>query len=90
MAEVLRESRTDVLVSYLPVGLQAATEFYQAERIAERLARQAVAEVHASPLERTLETARPIAARCGAPLKAVDALTALLIRTSSSAWPAMA
>jgi myo-inositol-1-phosphate synthase len=28
VAEVLRESRTDVLVSYLPVGSQRATEFY--------------------------------------------------------------
>ena len=28
VAEVLRESRTDVLVSYLPVGSQQATEYY--------------------------------------------------------------
>ena len=34
VAQVLRDSRTDVLVSYLPVGSQRATEFY-AERALE-------------------------------------------------------
>ena len=37
----------------------------QAERVADRLARERVDAVHASPLERTRETAAPIAARHG-------------------------
>jgi len=34
VAAVLRETRTDVLVSYLPVGSQAATEFYAEQALA--------------------------------------------------------
>ncbi len=34
VAEVLRETRTDVLVSYLPVGSQQATEYYAEQALA--------------------------------------------------------
>jgi myo-inositol-1-phosphate synthase len=38
VAAVLRESRTDVVVSYLPVGSQKATEWYAEQAIAARCA----------------------------------------------------
>ncbi len=40
----------------------------QAERVAERLAGEAVTAVHSSPLERARETAAPIAATLGLPV----------------------
>ncbi len=46
----------------------------QAERLAERLEREGVTAVHASPQHRTLETARPIAQRCGVTIEVIDAL----------------
>jgi myo-inositol-1-phosphate synthase len=33
VAEILRQTKTDVLVSYLPVGSQAATEYYAAQAL---------------------------------------------------------
>ena len=47
VAQVLRDTRADVLVSYLPVGSEAADRFYaQAAIDAERRLRQRAAGVH--------------------------------------------
>ena len=46
----------------------------QAEAVALRLADRGVEAVHTSPLERTRETAEPIALACGAPLTVEAAL----------------
>ncbi len=46
----------------------------QADRLAERLAREAVGAVHSSPLERARETAAPIAARLGLEVQVAEAL----------------
>ncbi len=46
----------------------------QAERLAERLEREGITAVHSSPQQRTLETARPIAERCGVAVEVVEAL----------------
>jgi broad specificity phosphatase PhoE len=46
----------------------------QAERLAERLAREGITAVQASPQQRTQETARPMAERCGVGAETVDAL----------------
>lgn len=46
----------------------------QAEAVARRLAGCGVEAVHTSPLERTRETAEPIARACGAPLNVEPAL----------------
>jgi broad specificity phosphatase PhoE len=46
----------------------------QAGRLAQRLEREGVTAVHSSPRERTLETAAPIAERCGVPVETVPAL----------------
>ncbi len=49
----------------------------QAERVADRLARERVDAVHASPLERTMATATPIAARHGLDVAVEPALLEL-------------
>ena len=46
----------------------------QADRLAERLARESVAAVHSSPLERARETAAPIARRLGLEVQVSEAL----------------
>jgi broad specificity phosphatase PhoE len=46
----------------------------QAERLAARLAGEGLNAVHASPRERTIETATPIAAHAGVPLETAAAL----------------
>ncbi len=46
----------------------------QAQRLADRLAREGITALHSSPQPRTLDTARPIAERCGVALEVVDAL----------------
>ncbi|WP_158266744.1 histidine phosphatase family protein [Alsobacter soli] len=46
----------------------------QAEWAAERLARENVAAVHASPMERAQETAQPIARRLGVPVTSDESL----------------
>ena len=46
----------------VPLGAEGRA---QAERLAERLAREPVAAVYSSPLARALDTARPLAARLG-------------------------
>ena len=49
----------------------------QARRLARHFAAQGVDAVHASPLERTMQTAQPIAAACGAPLHSAEPLLEL-------------
>jgi broad specificity phosphatase PhoE len=46
----------------------------QAERLAERLEREGITTLQASPQQRTQETAAPIAARCGLAVETVEAL----------------
>jgi broad specificity phosphatase PhoE len=46
----------------------------QAERLADRLEREGITELHSSPQQRTLETAAPIAERCGVKVEIVQAL----------------
>jgi broad specificity phosphatase PhoE len=46
----------------------------QAERLARRLAGEGVTALQTSPQQRTLETARPIAERCGVKAEVVEAL----------------
>jgi broad specificity phosphatase PhoE len=46
----------------------------QAERLAERLAREDIAAVQSGPLERTRETAEPVAARLGLGVEVADGL----------------
>ena len=46
----------------------------QAASLAERLEREGITAVHSSPQQRTLETARPIAERCGVTLEVSEAL----------------
>jgi broad specificity phosphatase PhoE len=46
----------------------------QSERLATRLAQEGITALHASPQERTLETARPIGERCGVGVEITEAL----------------
>lgn len=46
----------------------------QADRLAERLSGHAIDRVQASPLDRTMQTARPIAQACGCTLEPIEAL----------------
>lgn len=41
----------------------------QADRIAARLARQRIAAIYASPYRRAIQTAQPLAGRCGLPIR---------------------
>lgn len=47
----------------------------QAERVAQRLSREAISAVYTSPLERAVQTASPIAGRLGLQAKPVEELT---------------
>lgn len=47
----------------------------QAERLAERLAHERIQLIFSSPLERTVETARPLAEKLGLEIQISDALT---------------
>lgn len=58
------------------VGLNEAGR-EEAERLAVRLARETVTGLHSSPLRRAVETAKPIARRCGLPIREAPALTEL-------------
>ena len=49
----------------------------QADDLAERLARQNIAAVYSSPIERALQTARPLASRLDLEVQAVDEFTEL-------------
>ena len=63
-----------VLAGRMP-GVRLGPEgLAQADRLAERLAREAVEAVHSSPLERARETAAPIAARLGLDVQVAEAL----------------
>jgi broad specificity phosphatase PhoE len=46
----------------------------QAARLGERLERESITAVHSSPQQRTLETAHPIAERCGVGVEISEAL----------------
>jgi probable phosphoglycerate mutase len=46
----------------------------QAQAVADRLADEPIAAIYASPLERTQETAAPLASRLGVPVRAVNGL----------------
>jgi probable phosphoglycerate mutase len=53
----------------------------QAERLAERLAREDIAAVQSGPLERTRETAEPVAARLGLGVEVADGLDEIEVGT---------
>ena len=63
-----------VLTGRMPGVSLGAEGRRQSERLAERLSREEIAAVHASPLERAQETARPVAERIGVELQAHDAV----------------
>ncbi len=64
-----------VLCGRMPGVRLGAEGRRQSELLAERLAREEVAALYTSPLERARETAAPIAERLGLPPEAADALT---------------
>ncbi len=64
-----------VLCGRMPGVRLGAEGRRQAERIAERLAREAVAALYTSPLERARETAAPIAERLGLQPQTSEAIT---------------
>jgi probable phosphoglycerate mutase len=64
-----------VLCGRMPGVRLGAEGRRQAERVAERLAREAVAALYTSPLERASETAAPIAERLGLQPETSEAIT---------------
>ena len=63
-----------ILCGRMPDVTLGAPGRAQAERLAERLARETIAAVYASPLERARETAAPIAERLKLDVQPMDAL----------------
>ncbi len=64
-----------VLCGRMPGVTLGAPGKEQAQRLAHRFARETVASVQTSPLERAVETAEPIAARTGQPVEVCEAVT---------------